>query len=452
MTDDPSRLAVMCASLAPRLAKGILASLAAAAVLATAGLWMADDGGAAQASHGVISMGVDADPTGSTGTSLGAFDTCRGVTAGNAFDIDIYGTEVADLLSWEAYLSFDKSVLRVDNHSLLFQNAHSTSVSDTSEGTPDTSGLYRVGGLDMNATAPGSGASGDGVLARITLFAVADGFSPLSIEPIDLNDDGSLNSASDIGPWLKNASGALIGDADENGFFDGPIESAVVVVGGTDTDGDTLPDACDPDDDNDTLVDTNDNCPLIANPGQSDIDLDGTGDPCDGDADGDGYKKVIEDYLGSMDLNPNRLPEVCDGVDNDGDTQVDEGWDSNSAGGPDCSEAGLDSDGDGTDNPSDTDDDDDGSPDVVENAVVTSPFSRCAATSTPHNEVLDAVPMDLNDDQRVGLGDVLQYVPVFNIALGNPAYDRRFDMNADGAIGLADVLSAVPVFNTSCTP
>jgi Thrombospondin type 3 repeat len=55
-----------------------------------------------------------------------------------------------------------------------------------------------------------------------------------------------------------------------------------------DVDGDGLGDACDPDDDNDAVADTADNCPTAANPGQADLDADGQGDPCDADDDGDG--------------------------------------------------------------------------------------------------------------------------------------------------------------------
>jgi hypothetical protein len=49
-----------------------------------------------------------------------------------------------------------------------------------------------------------------------------------------------------------------------------------------DNDADRLGDETqDADDDNDGVADTADNCPLIANPTQSDADLDGTGDACD---------------------------------------------------------------------------------------------------------------------------------------------------------------------------
>ncbi|MHA7841947.1 MAG: choice-of-anchor B family protein [Winogradskyella sp.] len=48
-----------------------------------------------------------------------------------------------------------------------------------------------------------------------------------------------------------------------------------------DTDSDGLGDACDDDDDNDGILDSNDNCPLSANPLQEDADNDGIGDACD---------------------------------------------------------------------------------------------------------------------------------------------------------------------------
>jgi Thrombospondin type 3 repeat len=49
----------------------------------------------------------------------------------------------------------------------------------------------------------------------------------------------------------------------------------------TDNDGDGLGDACDPDRDNDTLLNDDDNCPDAPNPGQADSDGDGIGDACD---------------------------------------------------------------------------------------------------------------------------------------------------------------------------
>ena len=55
-----------------------------------------------------------------------------------------------------------------------------------------------------------------------------------------------------------------------------------------DNDGDGSGDACDLDDDNDGIPDTDDNCPLVANGSQTDTDGDGLGDACDPDDDNDG--------------------------------------------------------------------------------------------------------------------------------------------------------------------
>ena len=48
-----------------------------------------------------------------------------------------------------------------------------------------------------------------------------------------------------------------------------------------------LGDACSLDVDGDGIVDGQDNCLEVANPSQSDMDLDGFGDVCDQDPDGD---------------------------------------------------------------------------------------------------------------------------------------------------------------------
>ena len=63
-----------------------------------------------------------------------------------------------------------------------------------------------------------------------------------------------------------------------------------------DTDEDGVPDDCDDepfDYDNDRIIDDDDNCPLMFNPNQEDLNGDNTGDACDDDIDGDGVENSL---------------------------------------------------------------------------------------------------------------------------------------------------------------
>jgi hypothetical protein len=284
----------------------LLAVTLAVALLGTAGLgaWILSGGGQATQASPALSMGVDADPSGNTATSLGPIDSCISVSSGTTFDVDIYVTDVTDLKSWEVYFVFDPSVAIVTGvnvkNMLLAANAGSNVV-DTSDLVPNTTGLYRLSAIDT-ASAPAH-ESGSGVLARLTLQAVAPGVSTGGVDLLDENGDGK----PDLGPWLRNSGGEYLGDVNGDRFFDGPISQAQIAVdrgcvadtdadgvpdatdncpndanpSQSDADGDGLGDACDPDDDNDTIPNASDNCPLVANADQADSDGDGVGDVCD---------------------------------------------------------------------------------------------------------------------------------------------------------------------------
>jgi len=112
-----------------------------------------------------------------------------------------------------------------------------------------------------------------------------------------------------------------------------------------DTDGDGIPDCCEPNDDGIPLEE--DNCPSWSNPGQEDYDSDGVGDLCDLDDDNDGWDDTIDCQPLNAFINFESM-EILDGIDNNCNGKVDEGYqDSNGDGVPDAVHLDWDEDFDG---------------------------------------------------------------------------------------------------------
>ncbi len=136
----------------------------------------------------------------------------------------------------------------------------------------------------------------------------------------------------------KDADGDSIPDALDNC-------PGLMNPGQSDVDGDKVGDACDDDVDGDGAGNEADNCPLVGNPGQEDLDGDGVGDACEQDKDGDGTL----DGADCAPLDPQVHPgaeEVCDGKDNDCNYVVDEGFaDTDGDGWKDCLDGDDDNDG-----------------------------------------------------------------------------------------------------------
>jgi len=59
--------------------------------------------------QGGLAVGVDAEPDGNTATSLRVIDQCVSVAKDDTFSVDVFVTDVTNLLAWEAYFSFDSS-------------------------------------------------------------------------------------------------------------------------------------------------------------------------------------------------------------------------------------------------------------------------------------------------------------------------------------------------------
>ena len=113
-------------------------------------------------------------------------------------------------------------------------------------------------------------------------------------------------------------------DAEElcNGIDDDCNE--VVDDGFPDLDEDGAADCVDEDDDDDTVADLDDNCPALANADQANNDEDDDGDVCDEDDDND--QSLDGDDCQPFDplMFPGN-PELCDGKDNDCNSEIDDG-------------------------------------------------------------------------------------------------------------------------------
>jgi hypothetical protein len=248
-------------------------TLAIAAVLALAlGGWaVADRQHSIQASS-AVTLGLDANPQSTPengATSLGSIETSRTVSSGDTFEVDIFIQDVTNLAAWSMNVRYNPSVLRIVAQDVqMFQAASPGSdVSDLSLGDRGLAqgygGAYDVAAADE--AEPPAPNSGSGVLARLTLTAVGTGVSSLSLQVPTL--------------WGYPLSSISVGST----------SGAEITVAGSSQDAD-----------GDQIDDRVDNCPSVANFDQVNTDA--------SDQDRDGHEGE----------------DTIDGVDNDGDTRVDE--------------------------------------------------------------------------------------------------------------------------------
>ena len=339
-----------------------------------------------------------------------------------------------------------------------------STVFGVSQDNPDT--LADEGGFVSLRTPP----AGAGIAGTQTHLVPA-----FSIGSRDADDDGKEN-ANDKCPLVADSTDFRTADTTNDTDADGipnvcdPTPDENTGLGDHDGDG---------------FANRLDNCPTVSNPIQEESEpgsapdgnegQDSIGDACDDnpttpdghyhatftfdafcvsgtDSDGDGFCDATETLLGSNtgaagstpehialhfplplnDANAEPIPpatsgvaQPCtDGIDNDGDGQVDEA-DSDCAGTSDI-------DGDGFD----------------ENSELfsgTDPRYDCPVFSGH-----DAWAPDVNNDGRVTIADVLLLKTPFGSQSGQPNYTARADFSADGRVTIADVLLMKDPFGTQC--
>ncbi len=182
-----------------------------------------------QAAPAAISIGVDADPSGNSATTLGKIDSCVSVNSGDTFQMDIVITDVSKLLALEVPFAYDVSVVEVTDRDvgMFLAASPGSDVLDISDDRPwvhDGEAIYFPRAFDYGP--PEAADSGSGVLVRLTLKAVGPGISPARFAFFDYEPNGKL----DIGPLLRDVDTNLIGDVNGDGFFDGRILDAQIAV------------------------------------------------------------------------------------------------------------------------------------------------------------------------------------------------------------------------------
>ncbi len=291
----------------------------------------------------IDNVSVDTNVTGNTATSVGSIQSC-GVLANNdvqdgdetgvdtiTVDVAIHAAGVPashEARAFDYILGYNPQVLSViDGEQVLYLNANPDSsiiwTGDDTDEEPDTDGSFHAVMFDIGV-APGE--NGPGVVSRITIEAVGNGFSVLPFPYTDGYAAPGVMSFSFVWADEMNTTREA-----------GNANFGYLVVGGqytcADGDGDAVPDFADPcpadnDCDNDGEGDDWDNCPFVSDADPRDPDGDGRGNGCDSDDDGDGFDDTIETGCGSIPVDSGSRPERTDGVfagsDENGDTQLDE--------------------------------------------------------------------------------------------------------------------------------
>jgi hypothetical protein len=184
-------------------------------------------------------LSVDTNSSGNSANSLGPIEACRNEpSAASSFAVDVVIQNVQSLSGYESDFFYDPTVLTITGKqtNFIMTPGPPPGFIDFSDPVPDSDGNYHI----LLATT-GQG-TGSGVIIRLTLQPGGDGTSLLDLANVKMRD-------YDNQP---------VQPADAQTFFVGDINDGVVMIGPgncSDYDGDGDPNETDPDDDNDGVFD-----------------------------------------------------------------------------------------------------------------------------------------------------------------------------------------------------
>ena len=331
-----------------------------------------------------------------------------------------------------------------DTGTVLLSKVSATTVCYTTDGsTPATgncSGGTTAQYVDGIELACQTGESGASVLREIKLSFQWKGF------PSSTQEDRSAL-------FFLNCDGGISGD-DSDG--DGVVDlndncPAVSNPGQEDSDDDGVGDACDFDTDNDGIDDAQDNCPAVSNPDQLDTDTDGLGNACDSDDDAD----EVSDAEDNCPLAPNGDQADGDGdgigdaydslFDSDGDSIADDQDNCPAIANPGQEDADGDGVGDACDYPSDTDKFFYGYLDLLEQlmTIMQCKYNGCNKPDGTFNWSIDASNSELEAGSANWKAAINTFFP--------PTAKMTFTSNGATLQGCSGSGSASGILNSSAT-
>jgi hypothetical protein len=167
-----------------------------------------------------LRVGIDGDPAGNSATSLGDVQDCRQVDVNEEFQVDVFIAGVTDLDAYQYFLYYDPAILTVlgadaTGDDTILGSGEGGPVADFTqiEGLPGVEGDF--GGA---AATFGDPVSGEGVLTRIDMRAIAAGQSELRLDTVTVTTPT---------PQV----GTVINPGPDGKHFRGPILNAAISVG-----------------------------------------------------------------------------------------------------------------------------------------------------------------------------------------------------------------------------